>query len=233
VIELHRVSRSYQRDAGEVHALCDVSLTVAPGEFVAIVGPSGSGKSTLLNIIGLLDRPSRGEYRLGGTATHALRSDDLARLRNERIGFVFQNFQLLPRATALDNVELPLLYSDRDVPADAGRRALERVSLADRSDHLPGELSGGQQQRVAIARALVLSPPILLADEPTGNLDSSSAGEIIGVLRELHRQGTTILLITHDPGVARHASRVLQIVDGTLTEHSSPLPPPGGADIHT
>jgi putative ABC transport system ATP-binding protein len=224
MIELRGVGRTYKRDGGDVHALRDVSLTIQSGEFVAIVGPSGSGKSTLMNIIGLLDRPDRGEYLLGGTATHERSPDELAQLRNESIGFVFQSFQLLARATAVENVELPLLYSDREAPADAGRAALARVGLADRAEHLPGELSGGQQQRVAIARALVQSPAVLLADEPTGNLDSTSAGEILGIFRELHEAGTTIVMITHDADVARRASRVLRIVDGTLREHNSLIP---------
>jgi putative ABC transport system ATP-binding protein len=217
MIELRGIGRTYKRDGGDVHALRDVSLTIGAGEYVAIVGPSGSGKSTLMNIIGLLDRPDRGEYLLAGTPTHERSPDELAHLRNESIGFVFQSFQLLARATAVENVELPLLYSDREAPADAGRKALARVGLADRAEHLPGELSGGQQQRVAIARALVQSPAVLLADEPTGNLDSTSAAEILEIFRELNAAGTTVVMITHDPDVAKRAGRVLRIVDGALT----------------
>ena len=228
MIALRGVSRTYGREGGDVHALRDVSLDIGAGEFVAIVGPSGSGKSTLMNILGLLDRPDRGEYLLGDAATQDLSPDALAKLRNERLGFVFQSFQLLPRATAVENVELPLLYADGPVPRGAGRAALARVSLSDRADHLPGELSGGQQQRVAIARALVRSPGVLLADEPTGNLDSQSSAEILGIFHALHAAGTTIVMITHDPEIARHAPRVVRIVDGcidsdrrlTLTEHS-------------
>jgi putative ABC transport system ATP-binding protein len=217
MIELRGIGRTYKRDGGDVHALLDVSLTIGAGEYVAIVGPSGSGKSSLMNIIGLLDRPDRGEYLLAGTPTHERSPDELALLRNESIGFVFQSFQLLARATAVENVELPLLYSDRAAPPDAGRKALTRVGLADRAEHLPGELSGGQQQRVAIARALVQSPAVLLADEPTGNLDSTSAAEILEIFRELNAAGTTVVMITHDPDVARRAGRVLRIVDGALT----------------
>jgi putative ABC transport system ATP-binding protein len=216
MIELRGIGRTYKRDGGDVHALRDVSLTINAGEYVAIVGPSGSGKSTLMNIIGLLDRPDRGEYLLAGSPTHERTGDELAQLRNESIGFVFQSFQLLGRATAVENVELPLLYSDRAAPPDAGRAALARVGLADRAEHLPGELSGGQQQRVAIARALVQSPHVLLADEPTGNLDSTSAAEILGIFGELNAAGTTVVMITHDPDVAKRAGRVLRIVDGSL-----------------
>jgi putative ABC transport system ATP-binding protein len=216
MIRLRGISRSYRRDGGDVHALRDVSLDIAPGEFVAIVGPSGSGKSTLMNILGLLDRPNGGEYLLGGAPTHALSPDALARLRNERLGFVFQSFQLLSRATAVENVELPLLYADGPVPRGAGLAALARVSLGDRAHHRPGELSGGQQQRVAIARALVRGPAVLLADEPTGNLDSHSSAEILGIFHALHAAGTTIVMITHDSEIARHAPRVVRIVDGCI-----------------
>ena len=218
MIELANVSRTYARDGGDVHAVRDVTLSIDKGEFVAVVGPSGSGKSTLMNILGLLDRPDRGEYRLAGAPTHTLAPDELARLRNERLGFVFQSFHLLPRATAEENVELPLLYSERDVDRAAGRNALERVGLADRADHFPGELSGGQQQRVAIARALVQTPDVLLADEPTGNLDSIAAAEILGIFRDLHDAGTTIVMITHNHDIARQATRTLSLVDGFVTQ---------------
>lgn len=218
MIELSKVSRTYSRDGGDVHAVRDVTLAIDKGEFVAVVGPSGSGKSTLMNIMGLLDRPDSGEYHLAGAATATLAPDELARLRNERIGFVFQSFHLLPRATAEENVELPLLYSNRNAEPGAGRKALERVGLADRADHFPGELSGGQQQRVAIARALVQSPDVLLADEPTGNLDSTAASEILGIFRDLHKTGTTIVMITHNHDIARMATRTLSLVDGVVTQ---------------
>jgi putative ABC transport system ATP-binding protein len=218
MIDLRDVSRTYARDGGDVRAVRNATLSIGQGEFVAVIGPSGSGKSTLMNILGLLDRPDSGEYRLAGTPTHTLAPDGLARLRNERIGFVFQAFHLLPRATAVENVELPLLYAEHDVDANAGRAALERVGLADRADHFPGELSGGQQQRVAIARALVRTPGVLLADEPTGNLDSTAAEEILGIFRDLHEAGTTIVMITHNHDIASRASRTLSLVDGVVTQ---------------
>ena len=217
MIELTEIVRTYRKGGAEIRAVDGVSLSIDRGEFIAITGPSGSGKSTLMNIIGLLDRPDAGTYRLDGSDVGALAADELAGIRNERIGFVFQSFHLLARTTALDNVELPLVYSDRSSTAGLGRRALERVGLADRADHTPGELSGGQQQRVAIARALVLEPDIILADEPTGNLDSSTSGEIMELFCTLHGQGTTIVVVTHDPEVARHAHRAIAIVDGRIT----------------
>jgi len=217
MIELNEVGRLYRKGGAEIRAIDGVSLSIGRGEFVAITGPSGSGKSTLMNIIGLLDRPDAGRYRLDGNDAGYLAPDELARIRNERIGFVFQSFHLLARTSALDNVELPLVYSDRRSTAGLGRRALERVGLADRADHSPGELSGGQQQRVAIARALVLEPDIILADEPTGNLDSNTSGEIMELFRRLHGQGTTIIVVTHDAEVARHAHRTIAIVDGRIT----------------
>jgi len=217
MIELQGISRTYRRPGGEpVEALRAVSLTIERGELLAVVGTSGSGKSTLMNVLGLLDRPDAGVYRLGGEDVSALDPEHQARTRNRRIGFVFQAFHLLPRTSALENVELPLLYSDRASIAGLGRRALESVGLADRVDHRPSELSGGQQQRVAIARALVNEPDLLLADEPTGNLDSRSAADIMGLFQRLNREGRTIVIVTHDPGVAAHCGRVARLEDGRL-----------------
>jgi ABC-type lipoprotein export system ATPase subunit len=217
MIELQGISRTYRRPGGEpVEALRAVSLTIERGELLAVVGTSGSGKSTLMNVLGLLDRPDAGVYRLGGEDVSALDPELQARTRNRRIGFVFQAFHLLPRTSALENVELPLLYSDRASIAGLGRRALESVGLADRVDHRPSELSGGQQQRVAIARALVNEPDLLLADEPTGNLDARSAADIMGLFQKLNREGRTIVIVTHDPGVAAHCGRVARLEDGRL-----------------
>ncbi|HEX5823940.1 MAG TPA: ABC transporter ATP-binding protein [Candidatus Limnocylindrales bacterium] len=221
IVSLERVSRTYAMDRVEVHALQDVSLEVQPGEFVAIVGPSGSGKSTMMNIVGCLDRPSAGIYRLAGTPVAELDDDGLARLRSRTIGFVFQSYNLLPRTSALDNVATPLLYQGigrRERIARAGA-ALERLGLGDRMDHEPSELSGGQQQRVAVARAIVTDPALVLADEPTGNLDSASGQDVLAVLRELHATGRTIVLITHDTDVASAASRQVHIRDGRIDGH--------------
>jgi ABC-type lipoprotein export system ATPase subunit len=217
MIELQDVRKTYRKGTEQIHALAGITLTVARGEFVAVIGPSGSGKSTLMNMIGLLDRPDAGTYRLDGKDVSGFTPDQLANLRNEKIGFVFQTFHLLARTTALENVELPLVYSERPYARGQGMRALERVGLADRATHFPSELSGGQQQRVAIARALVQEPPLILADEPTGNLDSKSSSEIMDILRQLHESGSTIVVITHDQAVSRHADRVLTIVDGRIT----------------
>jgi ABC-type lipoprotein export system ATPase subunit len=215
MIELQRIDKTYRRAAGEtVRALTDVSLRIDRGEFVAIVGASGSGKSTLMNIIGLLDAPTSGRYLFDGRDVAGLSVAEQARFRNTKIGFVFQAFHLLPRTSALENVELPLLYSDRASIDGLGRRALEAVGLADRMCHTPSELSGGQQQRVAIARALVNEPDLLLADEPTGNLDADSAAEIIGIFQTLHASGRTIVLVTHDPAMAAHARRVVRLEHG-------------------
>ncbi len=216
VIELDQVNRSYRKNAGEVRALVDVTVRVDAGEFVAVVGPSGSGKSTLMNIVGLLDRPDSGSYRLDGGDVASFTADELARLRNERIGFVFQTFHLLPKTTALENVELPLIYCSRSDISGLGARALEQVGLADRAKHLSGELSGGEQQRVAIARALVNEPELILADEPTGNLDTQAGLEILAIFQELNRQGKTVVLVTHDSSVAAMANRVIEIVDGRI-----------------
>ena len=218
IIRLDRVSRTYEMGRVAVHALSDVSFTVGDGEFLAIVGPSGSGKSTMMNILGCLDRPSRGQYVLAGTPVAELDDDGLARVRSRTIGFVFQSYNLLPRTTALDNVMTPLLYqnvSRRDRTSRA-TAALERLGLGDRLDHEPSELSGGQQQRVAIARALVTNPALLLADEPTGNLDSASGQEVMALLRELNATGRTIVLITHDVDVAATASRQIHLHDGRI-----------------
>jgi ABC-type lipoprotein export system ATPase subunit len=217
MIELRGIGRTYHRPGGEpVQALRDVSLRIERGEFVAIVGRSGSGKSTLMNVLGLLDRSDTGRYLLDGEDVSNLDIDGQARMRNRRIGFVFQAFHLLPRTSALENVELPLLYSDLADIAGLGRRALESVGLADRVEHRPSELSGGQQQRVAIARALVNEPDLLLADEPTGNLDARSAAEVLSVFESLNRGGRTIVLVTHDPAVAAHCGRVVRLEGGRI-----------------
>jgi len=217
-IRLDRVSRTYSTGRPEVHALQDADLTVQAGEFVAIVGPSGSGKSTMMNILGCLDRPTAGRYELAGTDVDELSDDGLARLRSREIGFVFQSYNLLPRTSALENVAAPLLY--QGVGGKERRRrareALERLGLGDRLDHEPSELSGGQQQRVAVARALVTDPALILADEPTGNLDSTSGRDVMGILHQLHFAGRTIVLITHDADVAAAANRQIHIRDGRL-----------------
>ena len=218
IIKLDRISRTYAMGKLAVHALNDVSLQVRQGEFVAIVGPSGSGKSTMMNILGCLDRPTAGQYLLAGTPVARLDDDALARLRSRTIGFVFQSYNLLPRTTALDNVTTPLLYQNvsRRERAARARAALERLGLGDRLSHEPSELSGGQQQRVAIARAIVTDPAVLLADEPTGNLDSASGRDVIGLLHELNDAGRTIVLITHDAEVARAANRQIHLLDGRI-----------------
>ncbi len=218
VIALRGITRTYSTGRLEVPALRGVDLDIEPGEFMAIVGPSGSGKTTLMNIIGCLDRPTSGTYELAGTLVEELDDDDLARLRNRTIGFVFQSYNLLPRTDALENVATPLLYQGigRHERLERARAALERLGLGDRVHHEPSELSGGQQQRVAIARALVTDPAILLADEPTGNLDTSSGAEVIDLLHELNDTGRTIVLITHDADVAEHATRQVHVRDGRL-----------------
>ena len=229
MIELQGIGRTYRRPGGEpVEALRDVSLRIERGDFVAIVGTSGSGKSTLMNVLGLLDRPDTGRYLLDGEDVSSLDVDGQARARNRRIGFVFQAFHLLPRSSALDNVELPLLYSDRAEIAGRGRRALESVGLADRVDHRPSELSGGQQQRVAIARALVNEPDLLLADEPTGNLDARSAAEVLSVFESLHRTGRTIVIVTHDAAVAGRCRRVARLEEGRIAAVEERAPVAGG-----
>jgi putative ABC transport system ATP-binding protein len=225
MIELQSIGRTYTRPGGDpVQALAHVSLRIERGEFVAVVGSSGSGKSTLMNVLGLLDKPSTGRYDLDGEDVSDLGLDDQARLRNRRIGFVFQSFHLLPRTSALENVELPLLYSDRASIAGLGRRALEAVGLADRIDHHPSQLSGGQQQRVAIARALVNEPDLLLADEPTGNLDERSAGEVMDIFHALHAAGRTVVVVTHDPKVAAHCERICRLEGGRLVADERTAP---------
>jgi len=210
--------KTYVMGDEEIHALRGLSINIERGEYVAIMGPSGSGKSTLMNLIGCLDTPTKGSYLLNGKEVALMNDDDLARIRNEEIGFVFQTFNLLPRATALHNVELPLVYagvSSKDRQTRA-MQALEKVELTSRSTHRPNELSGGQRQRVAIARALVNNPSILLADEPTGNLDSKTGEEIMAVFGRLHEGGNTIILVTHEADVAKHAHRVIYVRDGQV-----------------
>ncbi len=218
LIEARGLWKSYSMQAEEVHALRGVDLDVESGEYAAIMGPSGSGKSTLMNLLGCLDTPSKGSYRLNGREVSSMDDDELAHVRNQEIGFVFQTFHLLPRASALRNVELPLVY--RGVRAEerreSARKALESVDLGDRIGHRPNELSGGQRQRVAIARALVNQPSIVLADEPTGNLDSATGEEILSIFDELNRRGNTLLVVTHEEDVAAHAKRVIRLRDGRV-----------------
>jgi putative ABC transport system ATP-binding protein len=220
VIEIHDLVKIYQMGEVEVRALDGIDLLVNEGEFLAVMGPSGSGKSTLMNIVGCLDRPTSGTYILDGVDVSKLSRDQRAVIRNAKIGFVFQSFNLLARTSALENVELPMLYGElgwsSDQRHDAARTSLQRVGLGGREGHYPSQLSGGQQQRVAIARALVTNPAILLADEPTGNLDSRTSEEIMGIFQQLNEEGKTIVLITHEPDIAQHAKRVVHVRDGRI-----------------
>ncbi|NUO47233.1 MAG: ABC transporter ATP-binding protein [Polyangiaceae bacterium] len=224
IVRLRAVTKIHALGQSEVHALRGIDVEVARGEMLSVMGSSGSGKSTMLNIVGTLDRPTSGTYELEGEAVESRTDEELAELRSRKLGFVFQAFHLLPRETALSNVELPMVY------AGVGRRerreravaALERVGLADRADHLPTQLSGGQQQRVAIARSIVNTPALLLADEPTGALDSETAHQVLGLLRELHHQGLSIVLVTHDPEVAKWGDRVIVFRDGSIVSEERP-----------
>jgi len=221
LIEIQGMTKVYGMDEATVHALAGVDMTVDKGEFVAIMGHSGSGKSTLMNILGCLDRPTAGTYIFDGRDVSQLSKNDLAEVRNQKLGFIFQSFNLLPRLSALANVMLPMLYNmDEDISdAESEKRAiasLQAVGLGDRLHHHPNQLSGGQQQRVAIARALVNNPPLILADEPTGNLDSKSSVEIIDILHNLHKNGATIVMVTHEPDIAEHAQRVVCVKDGVI-----------------
>ncbi len=218
LIDVQQLVKTYAIGEIQVNALRGVDVQIGENEYVAIMGPSGSGKSTLMNILGCLDTPTEGRYQFAGEDVHKMNDDQLAEIRNRRIGFVFQTFNLLPRATALHNVELPLVYAGVSAAKrrDQAKTALERVGLADRMNHKPNELSGGQRQRVAIARALVNNPSIILADEPTGNLDTATGDEIMSIFSELHRQGNTIILVTHEEYIAEHARRIIRLRDGRI-----------------
>jgi putative ABC transport system ATP-binding protein len=220
VIELHGISKKYQMGSTELTALADVDLQIARNEYVALVGPSGSGKSTMMNVLGCLDLPTTGTYSLDGQPVAGLSEDELARVRNRKVGFIFQSYYLMPRTTIVDNVAQPLIYRGiaPGVRRERAQAALARVGLEDRLLHKPNELSGGQRQRVAIARALVGRPEMLLADEPTGNLDSKTALEIMGVFDDLHRDGMTIIIVTHDASIAKHCRRMVRLHDGRIVE---------------
>ena len=230
MIRLYNISKEYRKNESlSVNALQDVSLKIKPGEFVAIVGPSGSGKSTLMNILGLLDVPTKGSYLLENSEVSGLDIDELAKLRNQKVGFVFQTFHLLPRTSAKENVELPLIYSDRSDVKNLAFSALKAVGLEDRVNHFPSELSGGEQQRVAIARSLVNDPDIIFADEPTGNLDSRSGLEVISIFQDLNLKGKTIVLVTHDQNIAEHCRRIIRISDGQIVTDESIVQPKNAA----
>ncbi len=218
VIDIKKIKKTYQVGTQEVHALAGVDLNIMPNEYVAIMGPSGSGKSTLMNIIGCLDTPSQGQYWLNGNDVSSLEDEKLSAIRNKEIGFIFQTFNLLPRYNAIENVGVPLIYAGfpKAKRQELAKHSLELVGLKDRMDHKPNEMSGGQRQRVAIARALVNSPSLILADEPTGNLDSKTSEEIMRLLDELHKNGNTIVLVTHEEDIALHAKRVVRLRDGVI-----------------
>lgn len=218
VIELRKIVRNFKLGSELIRVLKEIDLNIHRGEYVALMGPSGSGKSTLMNILGCLDTPTSGEYFLNGQSVSRLNDNELADIRNKEIGFIFQTFNLLPRATALDNVILPLIYAGktRQEREQMAKHALEQVGLSDRMMHKPNELSGGQRQRVAIARALVNKPSILLADEPTGNLDTKTSVEIMGLLHEIHQSGNTIIIVTHEEDIAQHAHRIIRLRDGII-----------------
>lgn len=229
LITLKDIGRKYVIGTEVIHALKSVSLTINKGEFVALMGPSGSGKSTLMNILGCLDTPSKGEYILNGTDVSRMSDNQLAEVRNKEIGFVFQTFNLLPRNTALDNVGLPLIYAgiNKQTREERAKKALENVGLGHRIDHKPNELSGGQRQRVAVARALINDPSIILADEPTGNLDTKTSIEIMGLLEDIHAKGNTIILVTHEEDIALHAHRIVRMRDGLVEKDEQ------NTNIHT
>ncbi|MCH2082560.1 MAG: ABC transporter ATP-binding protein [Saprospiraceae bacterium] len=218
VIDVNTLKKTYIMGTTEVHALQDITLNIDRNEYVALMGPSGSGKSTLMNLLGCLDTPTAGDYILNGTNVSTMTDSDLAEVRNKEIGFVFQTFNLLPRLSALENVALPLVYGgiSKRARLDRAEEVLTAVGLGDRVDHKPNELSGGQRQRVAIARALVNDPSIILADEPTGNLDTKTSIEIMGIFEEIHRQGNTVILVTHEPDIAEHAHRIVRLRDGLV-----------------
>ena len=218
LITIKDIGRKYVIGSETIHALKSVSLTINKGEFVALMGPSGSGKSTLMNILGCLDTPTKGEYILNGINVSHMTDNELAEVRNSEIGFVFQTFNLLPRNTALDNVALPLIYAgiNKEGRQERAKAALENVGLGNRVDHKPNELSGGQRQRVAVARALINNPSIILADEPTGNLDTKTSIEIMGLIEDIHAKGNTIILVTHEEDIAKHAHRIVRMRDGLI-----------------
>ncbi|HEX2225119.1 MAG TPA: ABC transporter ATP-binding protein [Thermoanaerobaculia bacterium] len=234
LIDLQDIHKVYDMGVEKIHALNGVTLSVERGEYIAIMGSSGSGKSTLMNLLGCLDTPSSGSYKLNGVAVEELDDQQLAAIRNKEIGFVFQTFNLLPRTDALHNVELPLIYAGlpRSVRRERARKALERVGLGARMHHAPNELSGGQRQRVAIARALVNEPSILLADEPTGNLDSATSKEIMDLFDELHAGGNTVVLVTHEPDIAEHAWRQVNLRDGKILSDQPTARAAGAATVH-